>query len=496
MIRADRPRRTQHVRTSHRIMELGQGPMPRITLQKATSELYHDPLYAQCLNWSYELRQKISTANQSKISISSSSLSLDRYSYIPPAAYTTLMRSFLPVDVLRKVGSTREWLVSRRFRCMVRMLILKQSRHKLAQNISTGITVMIDSSDSSLLSLQAVFYVVPMIANPIFINTVVVVVRLYWFEKRFQHIVAESRSGARSRDKSEPKEESDLGRMERGVGGRNIVVLHNGDMEKTKGARDLVAEKLGGPESESPTGSSMSQGELAAEIRDRPGELPPIKSPSFHREVTFADEVVSEENARSPHPRLPQRLSPEQHIEFLQNQRNPKDKETLQIPGPRESDLGQGPVPLDLDSDGAPLSHQITSPVDSRRMSGSFPVKRNITIEAPDHPRLRSDTTFSKLTQRKTVNSDQTKATAATEEGGSLSGRLRTRTRTFSSLMGFGTKEKEEKDPTPYLSWQPTIGRNSTFADLTEEQREELGGIEYRSLKTLVIVLVCKSARL
>lgn len=406
------------------------------------------------------------------------------------------MRSFLLVDLLRKVDSIRELLVLHGPRCVVRMLILKQSRHKLAQNISTGITVMIDFSDSSLLSLQVVFYVITMIANPIFINTFVVFVRLYWFEKRFQHVVAESRSRSRSRNKTEPKEESDLGRMERGVDGRNIVVLHNGDIEKTNGARGHVAEKLGRPESESPTGSSMSQGELAAEIRDRPGELPPIKFPSFHREVTFADEVASEENAHPPHPRLPQRLSPEQHIEFLQNQRNPKDKETLQIPGPRESDLGQGPVRLDLDSDGAPLSHQITSPVESRSMSGSFPVKRNITIEAPDHPRLRSDTTFSKLTQRKTANSDQTKATAATEEGGSPSGRPRTRTGTFTGLMGFSTKEKEEKDLMPYLSWQPTMGRNSAFAGLTEEQREELGGIEYRSLKTLVIVLVCKSARL
>ena len=42
----------------------------------------------------------------------------------------------------------------------------------------------------------------------------------------------------------------------------------------------------------------------------------------------------------------------------------------------------------------------------------------------------------------------------------------------------------------PYLSWTPTVGRNSAFADLTEEQREELGGIEYRALKLLLIILV------
>lgn len=343
-----------------------------------------------------------------------------------------------------------------------------------------------------------VFYFLAMIANPIFINTFVVFVRLYWFEKRFQHIVTEARNRSRSRTKTEPRDEPHPERVERGVDGRNIVVLHNGDAKKTNGAGGIDAEKWIGPESESPTGSSMSQRELAAEIRDRPGELPPLKSPSFRREVTFADSFDSEEKSQSPPHRLPQRRSPEQHIEFLQNQRNPKDQETLQIPGPREYDQGQGPVPLDLNADGAPLSHQVTSPVESRRMSSGFPVKRNITIEAPDHPRSKSETgTLSKLSQRKTANSDQTKATAATEEGTSPSARLRTaRSGTFTSLMGFGTKEKEERDPMSYLSWQPTIGRNSAFVDLTEEQREELGGIEYRSLKTLAVVLVCKSARL
>ena len=41
----------------------------------------------------------------------------------------------------------------------------------------------------------------------------------------------------------------------------------------------------------------------------------------------------------------------------------------------------------------------------------------------------------------------------------------------------------------PYLSYRPVVARNSQFVDLTEEQREELGGIEYRSLKLLGRIL-------
>ena len=50
----------------------------------------------------------------------------------------------------------------------------------------------------------------------------------------------------------------------------------------------------------------------------------------------------------------------------------------------------------------------------------------------------------------------------------------------------------DNHDAMPYLSYTPTVGRNSAFVDLTEEQREELGGIEYRALKTLAITLVCE----
>ena len=56
--------------------------------------------------------------------------------------------------------------------------------------------------------------------------------------------------------------------------------------------------------------------------------------------------------------------------------------------------------------------------------------------------------------------------------------------------MGRSATQQREPASYPYLSWQPTIGRNSAFIDLTEEQREELGGVEYRSLKTLAIILV------
>lgn len=43
----------------------------------------------------------------------------------------------------------------------------------------------------------------------------------------------------------------------------------------------------------------------------------------------------------------------------------------------------------------------------------------------------------------------------------------------------------------PYLSRQATIGRNSQFKNLTEHDREVLGGIEYRTLKLLLKIVTC-----
>lgn len=47
----------------------------------------------------------------------------------------------------------------------------------------------------------------------------------------------------------------------------------------------------------------------------------------------------------------------------------------------------------------------------------------------------------------------------------------------------------------PQLSREVTVGRNSMFHNLSSQDREELGGIEYRSLKLLLKIILGKSKR-
>ncbi|KAL9071025.1 MAG: hypothetical protein Q9161_004525 [Pseudevernia consocians] len=335
---------------------------------------------------------------------------------------------------------------------------------------------------------QLVFYFVGMICTPIFINTFVVFVRLYWFERRFQNVVREARNirRTRSRTRTEPKDDPDPGLTEKGVRGRSIIVLHNGDALRQRREISDQTEKPGIAEDLGSESSRSERGKIVA--IDHAITLPPLNPPTFRRDITFADEVESPEADDAAPQILPQRLSPEQHIAILENQRNPKDKGALRIPGPRDFDRGSVPEPLDSDDDVGQTDHQVTSPVGRRGMLSGSSLNRNVTIDEPQHPRQRTDSTaFPKLSSRKSGTLENLKV-SPTDEAAPPSARIRARTGTLSSLRGWASKDNEQA--TPYLSWQPTIGRNSAFVDLTEEQREELGGIEYRSLKTLAVVLV------
>lgn len=110
------------------------------------------------------------------------------------------------------------------------------------------------------------------------------------------------------------------------------------------------------------------------------------------------------------------------------------------------------------------------------------PMKYHITIDVPNRP-----TTGASVYNRAKTTDDVSNAGAVGTGFGGL--RARSKSKTLTSFLTRG--KDEDADPMPYLSWTPTIGRNSNFVDLTEEQREELGGIEYRALKMLACIVGC-----
>lgn len=401
---------------------------------------------------------------------------------------------------------------------------------------------------------QITLMLVACVCNPIFINTAVVFVRLYWFDKRFQHIVQEIREKRKRRAPTMTQERSqtvDVPELENGVNGREIRVLHettkpNGWSGSTANAQDEAdfKEKLGleaNARSVSPTpeGSNKSSeengldraaGEGGTFARAEEEQQQTSKSdaqdqehhmglhPSLRRDIKFADEVPgteptnSEDTSERPGQGDPQDLS--RHIRFLERQqRNVKESTTLRIPGPREFDEGGKPTEVDSSDDEGGFrrldTRDSTSRLDSERhrrgtstedgemMSGdNHDNAGGITFDESEHPARRHET--SNLERPPTAASRFANTKARLGAGlrhvhsRSNSQRLKLSEARTSLARTFSTAKigREEEQRMPYLSWQATTGRNSTFFGLTEEQREELGGIEYRALKTLAKVLI------
>ena len=369
---------------------------------------------------------------------------------------------------------------------------------------------------------QQVMLALPaMLCNPITINSFVVFLRLYWFEKRFQHIVKEASKNRRSTAKTLSKAktgERDLDGEERGVDGRTIVVMHStprpNGMPNEAAMPDDLAEHIEKAKVMAQEGQAQSSNESSDERGWPEAEKEDSVSPTDQNQrpqIKFADQVRRSNGMTDEALRLPVQRSNEDHIAFLNRQRNPDDGQVLRIPGPRDADAGVAPEAVD-ESD--PMTHTLSrraSTREDRRGSedltnlsndghdvGNQAPRRNITIAepvrspAPDNlaEHVAEDTVAAKhvlgalrFRKPRILHGEKTHEDENHPHG------LRHRSNTLQTIKSALSRDKEDA-MMPYLSWQPTVGRNSAFVDLTEAQREELGGIEYRSLKSLALILV------
>lgn len=354
---------------------------------------------------------------------------------------------------------------------------------------------------------QVVITFCAMMSNPITINSFVVVLRLYWFQKKFQHVVrdARERRGTISKSKTMATP-TDLDQIERGVNGRDIRVMHNGARSRIANDGALLGCENG---KESSNGSSISPNtspQHGLGIQRPATEPQEIRSPA----IKFAGTVKRSDGLEDETVKLPRERTDEEHIAILERQRNGNHDEVLRIPGPMDVERGLGPKRVDHSDE---EEHEPQSP---RRQTfngeaarpdqsrGLESRQQAITIQEPERPqperqqtqdrlgdnlrafsnalipfRFRKPRVLNRSDQRLHHEEDQIHVTPSKAR----------RRQTFDHLRTVFTRDKDED--TPYLSWQPTLGRNSAFPDLTEEQREELGGIEYRSLKTLILILAC-----
>ncbi|KAI1351662.1 cation transport protein-domain-containing protein [Xylaria sp. FL0043] len=347
---------------------------------------------------------------------------------------------------------------------------------------------------------QLVMYFCALLSNPITINSSVVFLRLYWFEKRFQHIVTEARSRRVTLSKSRSKAKVDAATIEKGINGQDINVVRDTGVSRRVANDGVLLDEYtidGQPKQDPLANTSGSEDGSEPRITGEEQQAQPqIKfAPEVHRGPTVEDDD-------GPPLFLPERRTNAEHIAILEKQRK-ADKSVLRIPGPRDADMGalpeefEGDVEVEPDIPRRRRESSLERPQALQRPLPYGERQQTITIAEPDKPRkgehgaaarVEEDVEAAAHVLRAPLRFRKSRTAGSGFPRNDTVSTFQERINPLHRIKTALTGGKEE-DPMPYLSWQPTIGRNSQFVDLTEEQREELGGIEYRSLKTLALVL-------
>ncbi|KAI0145711.1 potassium transport protein TRK1/TRK2 [Hypoxylon sp. NC0597] len=349
---------------------------------------------------------------------------------------------------------------------------------------------------------QLVIYFLAMMSNPITIHSSVVFLRLYWFEKRFQHIVKEATSRRVSITKSRTKAKASAADVEKGVNGRNITVMHNTAKASRITNDGILLDNYtieGATRHDPLPNGNHPKDELDHGDEDQsPQRLAPPQI-KFSDQVRRSDAIESDDEEIP----VPPKLSDAEHIAILERQR--ADKKVLRIPGPRDADRGALPELVDEEgTDAQDLSsrkRRESSVEGQRRPTGlsRLPSRtdRQLTINFEEPIRRPREEHHLQEEIAEDVEAAAHTLGALKPRKPRKEGEKLHHTDTVASASRLNPLQKiksvltqgKNEDPMPYLSWQPTLGRNSAFLGLSEEQREELGGIEYRSLKTLALVL-------
>ncbi|CAG8909512.1 unnamed protein product [Penicillium egyptiacum] len=279
---------------------------------------------------------------------------------------------------------------------------------------------------------QLYIYFIPILGNLGFINIIVIIFRLRWFEKRFKAIAPHL---LRREVPAEQDAEAQL-KHKRSLNGTDDEVpndaLNSHEIDDSNKERARV------------------------ENRDKSSRLVSMQFVLNTMGTNSYSVSLEPKEAKADEPAVPNINPTKQTITFAEDERPASDKDkALYIPPPWSRERGASFSEID---------ERLHDEDDGRPEKG--------------------------LSRRQTTRSIQSRSRTQTLE------------RVVSSVFVLGgstsfdrgmpaTKPREMKQlDLPNMSSQATIGRNSQFHNLSAEDRETLGGIEYRSLKLLLKIVV------
>ncbi|PHH68033.1 hypothetical protein CDD82_896 [Ophiocordyceps australis] len=354
-------------------------------------------------------------------------------------------------------------------------------------NTQAGLNPM----DVDLLSTgqQFIIYLCAMLSNPITLGASVVFLRLSFFEKEFKSLVRQAMVRRRTLTKPKASKHKDL---ERCINAQDIIVVRSNVGPRPRMTNDgILLDNLQDTSLPAVLPKIEASASTTTSDDDQTPDQTPDNANQGNTAITFAETVKRSDGMGEDALKLPQRRTNAQHIAIVERQRNPDD-EVLRIPGPRDTERGVGPRRLQFSASQTDETNlpgaRITE--DAQPDQGEHATIRGrqatITITEPDWHRqtLATEDTSSNHLERSTAVAADAEAQDDADEARS---HRNFRTLTMDTIRSALTRD--HLHDAPYLSYTPTLGRNSNFVCLTREQREELGGIEYRSVRTLAWIL-------
>ncbi|EPY53234.1 potassium ion transporter Trk1 [Schizosaccharomyces cryophilus OY26] len=385
---------------------------------------------------------------------------------------------------------------------------------------------------------QIVIFLFPIISVPIWMHGAISFVRLYWFRKKFKYVIKQNRTRRCQRKLRQKQLKQEKQNEEQGVRGRKIQVLlpHQADDNlnpaPTFGNLDITSTEnpqesiFFNPPSISPKAKPKEQEtDVPATLSVQEVSDIDLEDPETNHAVNFSSEfssktpyIAEEIEMDDLHPRLRRQNSV---LTTLMNT-NDDIRETQSY-----SEKGLPPVPMSCCLSDTNLLNLQDTPVDSSLPASDN--KASITIYEPkrklypesvssksDNPsredvhiaftnlhkptleRKRQEDLIEnkKFFQKKPARFRRMSAPMRWTKSLNVNPRSLTFERVLSSAFGRrreGTISSSRSTvmSLPYLSYNPTVDRNSAFVALSREQRDELGGIEYRALKcvcTMVLI--------
>lgn len=303
---------------------------------------------------------------------------------------------------------------------------------------------------------QVFIYIVPTITNPGFINIVVVAVRLHWFNKLLK-------------DKG-----PDLLRQEAHA---------DGDVEAQRRPRSPA--RLASDNSPGTPAAGKGHG-------DDNNEKPPSSS---SEEAKPVDDPAHDETPDAPSPRR------QRGILFAPDVKGAPDPngKALYIPSPRDRDRGYPIIERDMSAQNDARSEIYYEEEDNSNAKPS--VYRSFTAPMPvlAGPSRRPSSTGS--THRRPFSShshigpslNAALSVGRVERVASnmfVLGRGHSHGRPGLHRGDFSSASVARSADLPFLSREVTMGRNSRFLNLSHEDRDRLGGVEYRALTILLRIVV------